>query len=100
MRLTQVVVARDRGFGGDWWRRSTSYSRDCNDLRLRIGIGEGLVDSGRRVSSCGERFDDLLDRFVSPVICDFEAAVWAMLRIRAMMEAAVGDGSAQSFMEA
>jgi hypothetical protein len=51
------------------------------------------------VSSCGEQFDDLLDRFVGPVICDFEAAFWAMLGIRAMMEAAVGDGSAQSSME-
>jgi len=63
-------------------------------LVLRIRIGEGPVDSGRRVSSCSEQFDDLLDRFVGPVICDFEAAVWAMLGIRAMMEAAVGDGSA------
>jgi hypothetical protein len=44
------------------------------------------------VSSCGEQFDDLLDRFVGPGICDFKSAVWAMLEIRAMMEAAVGDG--------
>ena len=74
-------------------------ARVTSEIAMTCGWGEGPVDSGRRMSSCGEQFDDLLDRFVGAVICDFEAAVWAMLRIRAVMETAVGDGSAQSFME-
>ena len=51
------------------------------------------------VSSCGEQIDDILDGLVGAVIGGFESAVWAMLRVRSVVEAAVGKGSAQPFVE-
>jgi hypothetical protein len=45
-------------------------------------------------SSCGEQIDDILDGLVGAVIGGFESAVWAMLRVWAVVEAAVGKGSA------
>jgi len=45
-------------------------------------------------SSCGEQIDDILDGLVGAVIGGFESAVWAMLRVWSVVEAAVGKGSA------
>jgi DNA repair exonuclease SbcCD ATPase subunit len=58
-------------------------------------------DSNNEVaaSGCGEQLDDILDRLVGAVIGGFESAVWAMLRVWSVVEAAVGKGSAQSFVE-
>jgi hypothetical protein len=50
-------------------------------------------------SRCGEQIDDILDGFVGAVIGGFESAVWAMLRVWSVVEAAVGKGSAQPFVE-
>ena len=50
--------------------------------------------------SCdGEYIDNLLDGFVGAVVCGFELAIWTVVRIRAVVEAAVGDRSAEPFME-
>jgi hypothetical protein len=43
--------------------------------------------------------DDILDGFVGTVIGGFEVAVGPVLRIGAMVEAAVGERPAQPFME-
>ena len=50
-------------------------------------------------SGCGEQIDDILDGLVGAVIGGFESAVWAMLRVWSVVEAAVGKGSAQPFVE-
>ncbi len=45
------------------------------------------------------RLDDILNGFVGAVIGRFEAAVWAVLRVGAVVEAAVCERPAQPFME-
>src|ERR1700680_1065655 len=50
-------------------------------------------------SGCGEQIDDILDGLVSAMIGSFESAVWAMLRVWSVVEAAVGKWSAQPFVE-
>jgi hypothetical protein len=58
-------------------------------------------DSNNEVTASGggEQIDDILDGLVGAVICGFESAVWAMLRVWSVMEAAVGKWSAQPFVE-
>src|SRR6478672_10612251 len=58
-------------------------------------------DSNNEVapSRGGEQIDDVLDGLVGAVVGGFESAVWAMLRVRTVVEAAVGERSAQPFME-
>ena len=51
------------------------------------------------MSRGGEQIDNVLDGFVGAVVGGFELAVWAVLRVRAVVEAAVGKRSAQPFME-
>jgi hypothetical protein len=51
------------------------------------------------MSARGQEVDDLLDGLVGTMVGDFEAALGSMLWIRAMVETAVGDGSAQPLME-
>jgi len=46
-----------------------------------------------------EHIDNLLDGFVSAVVGGLESTVWSVVGIRAVMEAAVGDRSAEPFME-
>ena len=46
------------------------------------------------LSSCGEEIDDVVDGLVGAVIGGFEAAGGTVLRIGAMVEAAVGERSA------
>ena len=50
-------------------------------------------------SGCGEQIDDILDGLVGAVIGGFESAVWAMLWVWSVVEAAVGKGAAQPFVE-
>ena len=47
----------------------------------------------------GEQIDDILDGLVGAVVGGFESAVWAILRVRTAVEAAVGKWSAQPFVE-
>ena len=51
------------------------------------------------MSRGSEHVDNLLDGFVGAVVCGFELAIWTVVRIRAVVEAAVGDRSAEPFME-
>ena len=72
---------------------------------------EALLDSSLRdvkqddsnnevaASGGGEQIDDILDGLVGAVVGDFESAVWAILRVRTAVEAAVGKWSAQPFVE-
>ena len=41
----------------------------------------------------------MLDRFVGAVICGFELAVWAMFEDGLMVETAIGERAAQTFVE-
>jgi hypothetical protein len=58
-------------------------------------------DSNNEVapSRGGEQIDDVLDGLVGAVVGGFESAVRAILRVRTAVEAAVGEGSAQPFVE-
>ena len=58
-------------------------------------------DSNNEVapSRGGEQIDDVLDGLVGAVVGGFELAVWAMLRVRTVVEAAVGERSAEPFVE-
>ena len=51
------------------------------------------------MSGCGEEIDDFFDGFVGAVVGGFELAVGTVLGVRAVVEAAVGERSAQPFME-
>jgi hypothetical protein len=76
-----------------------------------LGVVHKLLDSSLRdvkqddsnnevaPSRGGEQIDDILDGLVGAVVGDFESAVWAILRIRTAVEAAVGKWSAQPLME-
>ena len=71
-----------------------------------VGIDSSLRDvkqddSNNEVapSRSGEQIDDVLDGVVGAVVGGFESAVWAMLRVRTAVEAAVGKWSAQPFVE-
>ena len=72
-------------------------------LVARETAGDGLkprtVQQYAAMSCGGEYIDNLLDGFVGAVVCGFELAIWTVVRIRAVVEAAVGDRSAEPFME-
>jgi len=51
------------------------------------------------VSSGGEQIDDVLDCCIGTMVGGLEAAVGSMSSIGLMMEAAVGERSAQPFVE-
>src|SRR5208337_201627 len=78
-------------------RRSTaaldSYLRDRRQSESNISIEA----PGR--SSCSQEIDDALDGGIGAVIGGFEPAVWTVLRVRPVMEAAVGEGAAQALVE-
>ena len=100
---------------GEGWSRDISADiaeelrRRC-DLQLR-DIPSNILDSSLRdvkqddsnnevaPSRGGEQIDDILDGLVGAVVGDFESAVWAILRIRTAVEAAVGKWSAQPLVE-
>jgi len=50
-------------------------------------------------SGCRQKIGDLFDGFVGAVVREFEAAVWPMLRVWPVVEAAVGERSAQLLVE-
>ena len=50
--------------------------------------------------SCGSEYiDNVLDGFVGAVVCGDELAIWTVVGVRAVVEAAVGERSAEPFME-
>ena len=46
-----------------------------------------------------QQLDNLLDGFVGAVVCGFELALWAVFWVWRVVEAAVGEWSAQTFVE-
>ena len=50
-------------------------------------------------SGCGEEIDDVLDGFVGAVVGEFQTAVRRMLGVRPVVEAAVGERSAQALVK-
>ena len=50
-------------------------------------------------ASGGEQIDDILDGFVGAVIGGFELAVWLVFGVRLVVEAAVGERSAEALMK-
>ena len=81
------------------------------NIEIALQLVDGPVDSSLRdvkqddsnnevaPSRSGEQIDDVLDGVVGAVVGGFESAVWAMLRVRTAVEAAVGKWSAQLFVE-
>ena len=51
------------------------------------------------MSRSSEHIDNPLNGFVGAVVGGFEATVWRVVGIRAVVEAAVGDRPAEPFME-
>ena len=47
----------------------------------------------------GEKINDLLDGFVGAVVGGFELAAWLVVDVWLVMEAAVGEGAAEAFVE-
>ena len=70
-----------------------SYLRDHRQNESNI-----VIEAPGR-SSCSDEIDDALDGGVGAVIGGFEPAVWTVLRVRPVMEAAVGEGAAQALVE-
>ena len=56
------------------------------------------LSAERRSGGC-QQFDNLIDGFVGAVVCGFELAVWAMFCVGLVVEVAVGEWSAQTFVE-
>ena len=90
-------------------RRDAAEARHLG-FTISLSVGSWIDSSLRDVkqddsnyavaaSGCGEQIDDILDGLVGAVIGGFESAVWAMLRVWSVVEAAVGKGSAQPFVE-
>jgi hypothetical protein len=57
-----------------------------------------LISAVLRSGGC-QQSDDLIDRLVGAVVRGFELAVWPMFCIGLVVEAAVGEWSAQTFVE-
>ena len=73
-------------------------AQDVLDSSLR-DVKQDDSDDEVAPSRGGEQIDDILDGLVGAVVGDFESAVWAILRIRTTVEAAVGKWSAQPLVE-
>ena len=82
----------------DWHRNWHPTSRYRLDSSLRDVKQD---DSNNKVapSRGDEQIDDVLDGLVGAVVGGFKSAVWAILRVRTAVEAAVGKWSAQPFVE-
>ena len=50
-------------------------------------------------TSGGKQIDDLLDSFVGAVICGLQFTAWLMTSDRAVVETAVGERTAEPFVE-
>src|SRR5882757_4201042 len=96
--------ATARGHHAFWWRGgNVAACRACAQIAAPDWVARFVKqdDSNNEVApSCGgEQIDDVLDGLVGAVVGGFESAVWAMLRVRTVVEAAVGKWSAQPFVE-
>jgi hypothetical protein len=50
-------------------------------------------------SGCGKQFDDVVDGFVGAVVGGFELAVWAVFGVGTVVEAAVGERTAEPLVK-
>src|ERR1700680_1265491 len=78
--------------------RGAIFLASCLDSSLK-NVKQDDFNNEVAASGCGEQIDDILDGLVSAMIGSFESAVWAMLRVWSVVEAAVGKWSAQPFVE-
>ena len=86
---------------GEAWDTATVQSQKLQnalDSSLR-DVKQDDSNNEVAASGGGEQIDDILDGLVGAVVGDFELAVWAILRIRTAVEAAVGKWSAQPLVE-
>src|SRR5213595_1943565 len=80
-----------RCFGsGRWWKRLMASCTHVFFGRTTLT----LVSAVWRLGGC-QQFDNLIDGLVGTVVGGFELAVWAVLWIRVMVEAAAGEWSEQ-----
>src|ERR1700740_2163287 len=106
MRNTHAEQNRSaRTLTADIWA-DTDFRRQQRTYALQQLLDSSLRDvkeddSNNEVapSRGGEQIDDVLDGFVGAVVGGFKSAVWAILRVRTAVEAAVGKWSAQPFVE-
>ena len=80
-------------------RRGMTLALLWQEYRAEHAQGYAYSWFCERYSDGGEYIDNLLDGFVGAVVCGFELAIWTVVMIRAVVEAAVGDRSAEPFME-
>src|SRR6516225_5711157 len=90
-------------------RECNPFYRYTEGLVVSIGALIGILDSSRQnrrpeesnnlEASGGQEIDDLLNGVVGAVVGGFEFARWLVSGIWAVMEAAVGERSAQPFVE-
>jgi hypothetical protein len=96
LRVWSVVEAAvGKGSAQPFKTTSTMSASGCSEQIVKQDDFNNEVAA----SGCGEQVDDILDGLVSAMIGSFESAVWAMLRVWSVVEAAVGKGSAQPFVE-
>ena len=102
------AVARYGGLTGAP-NQSGSFSRERGLAKIRDRNREPFATlrlSNRATSTlilarsggC-QQLDNLLDGFVGAVVCGFELALWAVFWVGLVVEAAVGEWSAQTFVE-
>src|SRR6516162_4817317 len=75
------------------WNRHHALDSSLRDVKQDESNNEVAPSRG------DEQIDDVLDGLVGAVVGGFKSAVWAILRIRTAVEAAVGKWSAQPFVE-
>ena len=69
---------------------------------FRFYLGESLTKRVQQLSlrrSSGKQVDDLLNGFVCAVICGFQFTVWLVTGDRTVVEAAVGERTAEPLVE-
>src|SRR5262245_29675766 len=77
------------------WRKVMRLSLDSSLRDVKQDESNNEVAPSRG----DEQIDDVLDGLVGAVVGGFKSAVWAILRVRTAVEAAVGKWSAQPFVE-
>src|SRR5208282_4015162 len=96
-----ALTSRDCPAGATFPQRRLGKGVDSY-LMDHIQDDSNIVSEARRDQAAAKRsqeIDDALDGGVGAVIGGFEPAVWTVLGVRPVMEAAVGEGAAQARVE-
>ena len=83
------------------WLHHADVKQDDSNNEVAPSRGDVKQDDSNNEvapSRGSEQIADVLDGLVGAVVGGFESAVWAMLRVRTVVEAAVGKWSAQPFV--